>query len=407
MTARIVITGMGIVNASGIGVEPFWRSVSAGRLAIRAISRFDASTFPVRVAGEVDCGDALKSLPRRLVNKTDRFAHFALIATAEAIASAQIKLDRIDREKAGVWFGNNSGGWDIHEQGLRELSELGPRMVNPWQATSWFPTAAQGHTSILHQLFGNSKSFVADRASGAGAIVFGLRSIRQGQNHMVLAGGTEAPITSLGVACYYASGDLVAAVDPHGAYRPFDARRCGLVLGEGSAVLVLEDLEHALARKAPILAEIKGARITTDSDPGRGRALERGMRMALQEARLRPIDIDLVFAEGAGSPVHDRVEAEAMENVWGGDSDKIVVTVPKSLYGHGYGASGATEIICGILAARTRRLPPTAGYEVGDPGCRVRPIGVPREATVKNFMVNARSRNGVNVSIVVEASSQE
>lgn len=401
---RAVITGMGIINPAGSGVHDFWRAISAGESAIRKISRFDASSFPAQVAGEIQGFKAADHIPRRQVIKTDRFTHYAMAATAQALADAKLDLNTTDRHRVGVWFGNNTGGWDIHEQGLFELYRQGPKMVNPWQATSWFPTSAQGHTSIHHQLFGNSKSFVGDRTSGAAALFFALRSIRQGHNHVVLTGGTEAPLTALGLACHLGTGDLATAKEPGGAYRPFDRDRAGLVLGEGAAVLLLEDAEHAAARGAAVHGELLSVRMTTETDPASGRALERAMRGAIEGAGLTPGDIDLVLAEGCGTREGDRIEAAAIAAVLGPDAGRVPVTAPRSAYGQLFGASTATEIVCGLMAAKTGCLPPTLNLENPDPGCPLAFVRGPQAGKVARFLVNARSREGVNVSLVVAAA---
>lgn len=401
---RAVITGIGVVNPAGIGASDFWSAVSAGESAIRSISRFDASSFPAQVAGEIRGFKPEDHVPRRQIIRTDRFTHYAMAAAAQALGDAGLDLEKTDRDRVGVWFGNDTGGWDIHEQGLFELYRQGPKMVNPWQATSWFPTSAQGHTSIRHRLLGDSKSFVGDRASGAAALFFALRSIRQGNNHVVLTGGTEAPLTPLGLACHFGTGELAAAREPAGAYRPFDRERAGLVLGEGAAVLVLEDAEHAAARGAVVHGELLSACITTDAGPGSGRALAAAMRKAISSAGLAPRDIDLVLAEGCGTREGDRVEAAAIAEVLGADAGRVPVTVPRSAYGHLFGASTATEIVCGLLAAKTGRIPPISGLDSPDPGCPLSLVRRPRAGTVSRFLVNARSREGINASLVVTAA---
>lgn len=261
---RVVITGIGIVNAAGIGKDEFWSNVTEGKSAICNISRFDATGFPTQVAGEIKDFNPADFIPRRLLIKTDTFTHYALAAADLAIKDADLDLEKEDSYRTGVWFGNNAGGWDIAERGFYELYNDGPTMVNAWQATAWFPTAAQGYVTIRYGIRGYSKSFVCDRASGASALYFGVKSILLGHNDIVIAGGSEAPITRFGMTCYYETGEVSAATDPAKAYLPFDRNRSGMVLGEGSTVLVLESEEHAIRRGAKIYGEVLSGSMTTD-----------------------------------------------------------------------------------------------------------------------------------------------
>ena len=197
MGRRAVITGIGVVNPAGIGKDAFWRSMVEGRSALAPISRFDASRFPVRVAGQINGFEAKDFIPRRFIVKTDRFTHFALAAAELALADARLDLGNEDLHRVGVWFGNNAGGWDICERGFHELYREGATLVNPWQATAWFPTAPQGYLTIRYGIRGYSKSFVCDRASGASALYFAERAIRLGHNDVILAGDPMAGQTIL------------------------------------------------------------------------------------------------------------------------------------------------------------------------------------------------------------------
>ncbi len=255
---RVVVTGIGIVNASGIGKDEFWNNVTEGKSGIRTISRFDPTGFPTQVAGEITNFNAADFIPKRLIIKTDTFTHYALGASDLALKDANLDLEQEDSYRVGVWFGNNAGGWDIAERGFYELYHDGPNMVNAWQATAWFPTAAQGYVTIRYGIRGYSKSFVCDRASGASGLYYGIKSIQQGHNDIVLAGGSEAPISRFGMTCYYETGEVSAAANPETAYMPFDKNRSGMVLGEGSAVLVLESEEHAIRRGAKIYGAVTG-----------------------------------------------------------------------------------------------------------------------------------------------------
>ncbi|HEY9660235.1 MAG TPA: beta-ketoacyl synthase N-terminal-like domain-containing protein [Allocoleopsis sp.] len=398
---RVVITGIGIVNPAGIGKTEFWNNISSGTSAIRRITRFDTTEFPTQVAGEIQSFEPAEFVPKRFVIKTDRFTHYALAATELALKDAVLDLEQEDSYRVGVWFGNNAGGWDIAERGFYELYNDGATMVNPWQATAWFPTAAQGFVTIRYGIRGYSKSFVCDRASGASGLYFGAKSILQGYNDVVLTGGSEAPITRFGMTCYYETGELSAVTDPDQAYQPFDRNRTGIVLGEGSTVLVLESLEHAQQRGAKIYGEVLAGSSTTDRAPDAGKAFERAMKNALQEAGIAPSGIDLLLAEGCGTQVSDRVEAQAIAAVFGEDAAQVAVTAPKALYGHLYGASCATEVACGLMAMETGKLPVMQPLTNADPDCTLNFVTQPEARSVSRIMVNSRAREAVNFSFIV------
>lgn len=402
---RVVITGIGIINPAGVGKEEFWGNMTEGKSAIRHISRFDPTGFPTQVAGEINDFDPANFIPRRLIVKTDRFTHYALAATELALKDAELNLEQEDSYRIGVWFGNNAGGWDICERGFDELYNDGPTMVNPWQATAWFPTAAQGYVTIRYGIRGYSKSFVCDRASGASGLYFGVKSILQGHNDVVIAGGSEAPITRFGMTCYYETGEVSAATDPGTAYNPFDLNRSGLVLGEGSTVLVLESEEHAIKRGARIYGEVVSGSMTTDHDPNSGSAFERCMRQALQRADITAANIDVVFAEGCGTQQSDRIEAGAIAAVFSEEASHVPVTAPKSLYGHLYGASCVTEVACGLLSMETSKLPTTQKITTSDPDCQLNFVTQPENRPVSRVLVNSRAREGVNASFVIAANS--
>lgn len=403
MLKRVVITGMGIVNPSGIGKEEFWNKVSRGESALRQITRFDVSQFPVQVAGEITDFQADDFIPRRFKVKTDLFTHYALAAAQLSLADGDVDLQQEDLHRVGVFLGNNAGGWDICERGFYELYKQGASYVNPWQATAWFPTAPQGFITIRHGIKGYSKSFVCDRASGACGIYFGVRSIQMGYNDLVLTGGTEAPLTPFGMTCYYEIGDLAAAKTPEDAYQPFDQESNGIVLGEGSTILILEELEHARARNARIYGEVIATSMTTDHNPEQGLAMQKGIRKALSQAELTPDDIDIVFAEGSGCRTSDRVELESLEEVF----DQTQVTVPKSMYGHLYGASGATELACALLAMETGVVPPTINLKKPLTSDSVEIVQEPLMCQVSHALVQSRAREGVNVSIIIRSFTDQ
>ncbi|EOW9529291.1 beta-ketoacyl synthase [Bacillus cytotoxicus] len=400
MKRRVVITGIGLVNPAGIGKEQFWDTIVKNKVSIKEISRFDTTGFPVKVAGEVEGFKIDDYVPRRLKAKTDRFIHYALGASKLAIEDSNLNLDEIDPYQVGVFFGNNSGGWDICEKGFYEYYKHGPLMVNPWQATAWFPTAPQGYVTIANGIKGYSKSFISDRASGASAIYFAARSIEMGHNNVILAGGTEAPITALGITCYSGTGDLSQVEDPDRAYRPFSNNSSGLVLGEGSTVLILEEMEHAIKRGAHIYGEILGSTASKNNNLKDSYVYAKNLRNTLEKSGFNASSIDLIFPEGSGVKGCDELELAALQAVFNTENPSLPVSVPKSNYGHLYGASFATEIACGLLGMETKKTPPFRQLqEVSNE--RSYELTKEYSMNINNFLVNSIANDGTNISLLV------
>jgi 3-oxoacyl-(acyl-carrier-protein) synthase len=393
---RVVVTGLGTINPLGNDPESAWDAVRAGKSAIGPIQRFDPAGLQVTLAAEVAGFDVTAHVPRRFAVKSDRFAHYALAATAQALTDGGLDLSVEDTYRVGVSFGNNSGGWDICERGFEEYYQQGPTMVNPWQATAWFPTAPQGFVTIRYDIHGFSKSFACDRASGGCGLYFGLRSIRWGSNDLVLTGGAEAPVTRLGVASHVSTGELSTCDDPSSAYQPFGAGRSGLVLGEGSTVLVFEELDRALARGARIYGEILAVEQRT-GDPGDSGPLRSALTAALAAAGRTSDEVDLVVGEGCGTADGDRSEAAAIAAVL---PASVPVTVPKAALGHLYGASAGTDLMLGLLAMRDSVVPPTLGTAETAADCPVSLATAAQERRVDTVVVHSRSREGANVVVV-------
>jgi len=403
---RVVVTGIGMVNPLGNDAETAWRNILDGRSAIGPITRFDAAGLPVSLAAEVNGFDAGTRIPRRLVVKSDRFAHYAIAASGEALTDSGIDLAAEDPFRIGISFGNNSGGWDICERGFGEYYLQGPQLVNPWQATAWFPTAPQGFVSIRFGLRGFSKSFACDRASGGCALFFGVRCIQWGRADVVLAGGTEAPITRFVIAALASTGEISTLADPGSAFCPFAEGRSGLVLGEGSAVLVLEEFGRARHRGAQIYGEI----LAVEQRTGRAcrpDALTAAVTAALGRAAVRPSELDVVFAEGCGTPDGDMVEAAALVRALGGGRYCAPVTAPKSAFGHLYGASLPSDLACALLAGRDTVVPGTAGTQRADASLPLDVVTSPRARPVRTALVVSRAREGSAVALVTRCGAVE
>ena len=393
---RAVITGIGMVNAAGQDVERCWQAALDGKSSIGPIRRFDPAGLQISLAAEVDEFQPPKGISRRLLAKSDRFAHFALAATAQALADAKFDLADEDPFRIGISFGNNSGGWDICERGFVEYYQQGPPMINPWQATAWFPTAPQGFVSIQYNIRGWSKSFACDRASGGCAAYFGLRALRWGHNETMLVGGAEAPVTRLGVGAHVSTGDLSRETEPDRAYLPYSPAASGLVLGEGSAVLIVEEASRAAARSVAGYGELLAVEQRT-GEPDDESVLESALRSALDQAGRSADQVGVVFGEGCGSTAADQLEARVLGRVLPG----VPVTVPKAALGHMYGASTATDIAFALLAMRDGVIPPTAGAQA-DEQDRCAPVSATAlDRVVDTALIVSRSREGTNVVVVV------
>src|SRR5512143_2534139 len=367
---RAVITGLGLVTPSGSGLDEFHANILAGKSAIRAIDRFDASSYPSRHAGLVDGFDAGKVFSRRLLKKLDHFTEMSLVATENAIRDGGLAIEDEDKERVGIILGNALGGWAFAETELRDLYVGGIRDVSPYQATAWFPAAPQGQISIQYGIKGFAKTIISDTASSHLAIGYAARAIRTGKADVVLAGGSEAPVSPYALLCCNTSGETSRT----GAYRPFDKARDGYAIGEGAAVLVVEEMGRAVKRGARIYAEITGFGHTSDGvdprmpDPD-GRGMARAMRSALGSAGCSPNGIDYLMPAGLGGSVTDASESKAIRHVYGGAlANGLSIGVPRTLFGNLLGASGAVDAVTACLALERGAAPTHTGCAVPDEG---------------------------------------
>ena len=374
---QVVVTGIGAATPAGIGLDVLWASVDATKPCIMTIDRFDASSYICPLAGQVDF-TAEDHLPPRFIKRTDRFTHLALFTARQALADAGIALGAdVDPDRAGVMVGNILGGWEFAERELRNLWVEGVRGVSPYQATAWFPAAPQGNICIDLGIKGPARTFIADRASGAYAIVRGAEALQRGQVDVMLAGGVEAPLSPYGWLCLETSGLMAKAradQPPQALYRPFDAGHGGTVFGEGSLFLVLERSESARRRGAEIYGEIAGWGLTTDGympyytvEPT-GRVLARAMRVAAARSGITPAEVGAIFAHGSGIPVEDVTEGYAIRDVFGDGADHIPVTAPKAGFGHLLGAAAPVDVALALWAMRLGRVPATVNLDRPAPG---------------------------------------
>jgi 3-oxoacyl-(acyl-carrier-protein) synthase len=408
--ARVAVTGVGAVTPAGIGVDALWAQVRSGRSRVRRIDRFDPGPYHCQVAGQADEFDAADWLPARLAKRTDRFSHLAIVAAEAAVRDARLEIGPdVAPERTGVMVGNVLGGWEFAERELRDLWAEGPRQVSPYQATAWFPAAPQGNICIRLRVKGRARTFVCDRASGAYALIHGAETIRRGHADVVIAGGTEQPLSPYAWLCCQTSGYLTGQGNarPEAAYRPFDQRHAGTVLGEGSVFLVLEDLDHALTRGARIHAELPGWALTTDgympyyTNEPHGQALSRAIARSLDRSEIQAEDLGCVFADGTAIPREDAAEVAALRTALGGT--RVPVTVAKAATGHLMGAAAVADVAMAARAIADGEVPPIANLERPAAGFDLDFVReTPRPAgRLDNALVVSRGLGGVNACIVV------
>lgn len=406
---KIAITGIGLVTPSGIDKRKFWSNVVHGRSVVKKIDRFDASLYPSHVAGQVHELDAYSNVSSRLLKKIDLFSHMGLVASEIAIADAKLDLSKENLKRAGIFMGNAIGGWLYAETELRDLYIEGREGVSPFMASAWFPAAPQGQISIHYGIKGYSKTIVADRASSLMAIGYGAKNLLRGKNDFILAGGMEAPVTPYALLCCNTAGCLSANNEnAASAYRPFDKNRDGFVIAEGAGIMILESQARVLARAAHVYANIIGFGTSTDGvdriDPASdGVELARAITMALEDAGLKPKDIDYISADGAGGQASDISETKAIKLSFDGYANKIPISAPKSVYGNLLGACGAVDVITTILAMEHNMIPPTINLHTPDPDCDLDYVpNQAREKQIKNALVINRGRGGINCVLVLQ-----
>jgi len=406
-SGRVVVTGVGAVTPLGTGVETFWPRLIAGESAVDRISLLDPSEFTTHIAAEVKDFNAEDWLDRKEARRIDRFIAFAVASATMAITDSGLKAEGELAHHVGVLIGSGIGGLTFMGEQYRRMIEGGPSKVSPFLVPYMIPDMASGYVSIMHGLKGPNTCVVSACSTGADAIGVAYHTIKRGDAVAMVTGGTEAPINEIGLAGFCAARAMTTNNDnPKTASRPFDAARDGFVMGEGSAVFVLEDYEHAKARGAKIYAEVLGYGMTGDAhhitmpDP-EGDGARRGMLMAIDRAGLKPEQIGYINAHGTSTPYNDKFETMAIKRAFGDAAYKIPVSSTKSMIGHTLGAAGAIESLICILAMRDNKLPPTINYENPDPECDLDYVpNVARDANIDYALSNSFGFGGHNVSLV-------
>ncbi|KOT39824.1 beta-ketoacyl synthase [Streptomyces caelestis] len=408
----VVVTGIGAVTPAGTGLGPLWEGAREGAAHVTAIDRFDASAYACPAAGQSGF-DADAELPSRFVKRTDRFTHLAVHAVRQALDEAGVAIGTdVTPERTGVMVGNILGGWEFAERELRNLWTDGPRAVSPYQATAWFPAAPQGNICIDQGVKGPARTFVADRASGAYALIGGAEALLRDRVDVVIAGGVEAPLSPYGWLCLETSGLGAKArgtLAPDELYRPFDAGHGGSVFGEGAVFLILERREHAERRGATILGELAGWGVSTDGympyytvEPT-GQVLGRAMRTAADRAGVSGGDLGAVFAHGSAIPFEDVTEGYALHEAFGPAAARVPVTVPKSGFGHLLGAAAPADVALALRGMREETVPATVNLDRPAPGIDLDLVrGEARPAPGwEHTLVVSRGLGGVNACLVL------
>lgn len=403
---RVVVTGMGAICAIGNDVDAVWEAAVAGRSGVAPITHFDPDGFETTFAAEVKGFDPDASVGRKERRRMDRYTQLAVTATREAVASSGLDIGPI-AERVGVLIGTGMGGIDTFEQGTEIMLERGPKRVSPFFVPMTLPNMASGVVAIDIGAKGPNLAPTSACAASAHAIGEAALMIRYGRADVMIAGGSEAPITRMGVAGFNAMGALSRRNDaPERASRPFDLERDGFVLAEGGAVLVLEELEHAMDRGAAILGEVIGYGSTDDANhmvqpAPEGAGAARAMGLALQDAGIAPQDVGYINAHGTSTQLNERLETAAMKHAFGEHAAQVAISSTKSMTGHLLGAAGSLEAVITLRALATGVLPPTINQEVPDPDCDLDYIpNEAREADVAIAMSNSMGFGGHNVSLV-------
>ncbi|MCX7886308.1 MAG: beta-ketoacyl-ACP synthase II [Verrucomicrobiae bacterium] len=406
---RVVITGLGVVSPVGSELERFWQNLLAGRSGIGPVTRFDTSDYDCKIGGEVKDFNPELFMPPKEVRRTDRFTHYAVGAAKMAIADAGLDLAKENPNRVGVLVGSGIGGMETIEEQAFILFEKGPQRVSPFMIPMLIINMASGYISMLLGVKGPNLAVVTACATATHAIGEAFRIIQHGEADVMLAGGSEAAITRLGYAGFSSMRALSTRNhEPQRASRPFDKGRDGFVMGEGAGVCILESLDHALARDARIYCEIAGYGITADayhmSAPApEGEGAARAMAAALQDAQLRPNQVDYINAHGTSTPVGDKCETAAIKTVFGQHARRLAVSSTKSMTGHLLGAAGAIETAVCALAIRDQIVPPTINYEEPDPECDLDYVpNQARQMKVNVCLNNSLGFGGHNATLLVK-----
>jgi 3-oxoacyl-[acyl-carrier-protein] synthase II len=407
LTRRVVVTGVGLVCALGIGTEESWKNLLAGTSGIACITSFDTTGFDCRIAGEIKNFDPLQWIEKKELKKMARFIQVALAGSDFAVRMANWKPEQTDLDEVGVYISSGIGGFDIIEREHGKLLNGGPNRISPFFIPSAIVNLASGQVSIRYGARGPNSATATACSASAHAIGDSFKIIERGAAEMMICGGAEATVTPMGVGGFAAMKALSTRNEnPAVASRPFDAQRDGFVVGEGAGILIMESLEHAQKRGAEILAEIVGYGMSGDAyhitQPAEnGDGAYRVMKAALKDAKLSANDIGYVNAHGTSTPLGDALETQALKRTFGERAKQVPVSSTKSMTGHLLGGAGGLEAGISVLALRDQILPPTINQETPDPACDL--DYVPNKARKASFdyaLSNSFGFGGTNAALI-------
>ncbi len=404
---RVVVTGIGTVCCNGIGKDVFWKSLVAGESNISRITSFDPADFPSQVAAEVKDFSPQDYIDKKEAKRMDRFTQFAVVSTKLALEDAKLTITDDISERVAVMVGSGIGGLITLEQQYDVYLRKGPSKISPFFIPMLIANMAGGHISIMYNAKGPNYCIVSACATGAHSIGESYSLIKRGLVDVVIAGGTDAAITPMSVAGF---GNMKALTrrnhEPEKASRPFDNQRDGFIIGEGSAILIMENLEFAKKRGANIYGEMIGFGMTSDAhhitapDP-EGEGAQRSMKLALKDAGIKPEDVDYINAHGTSTPFNDPIESYAIKKVFGDHAHKLAISSNKSMIGHTLGAAGVLEFGATLLTLKEDIIPPTINYEEPDPRCDLDYVpNKARHTKVNIAMSNSFGFGGTNAVVV-------
>ena len=406
---RVVVTGVGVVTPIGSDKDEFWNNLSSGKNGISAVESFNVSQYPCRIAGEIKNFDPTLFMEKREAKKVDRYTQLGVAAALQAWHDAGLENTELNKDDIGVLVGSGIGGIQTIEQQLKILFEKGPRRVSPFLVPALIANMASGYISMLLKLHGPNSTVVTACATSTHAIGDAWHIIRRGDAEIMLAGGAEAAISHIAFSGFCAARALSTRNDhPEKASRPFDQERDGFVMGEGAGVVVLETLDHALARDAFIYGEVVGYGMSGDAyhmtapDPeGRGAFLS--MQRALKSAVVQTDEVDYINAHGTSTEYNDKIETMAIKKLFGEHAYKLVVSSTKSMTGHLLGAAGAIEIIATFLSMQNQLIHPTINYEYPDPECDLDYVpNKARKGKIDLALSNSFGFGGTNASLIIK-----
>ncbi|MDJ0623343.1 MAG: beta-ketoacyl-ACP synthase II [Desulfocapsaceae bacterium] len=412
MNRRVVVTGVGLVTPQGIGVETAWKNICDGVSGIKTITRFDTSDHPVKIAGEIRDFDIENYLDKKTAKHIDLFAQYGLAASIEAVKDSGFTVTEQNSDRVGTIVGCGMGGLPTIEKYHRVLFDRGPRKVTPFFIPMVIPNMPAGHISMHFGTRGPNLVMTTACAAGTHAVGEAYRHIQNGKCDMIISGGTEAVICSMGIAGFSSMKALSTRNDePTLASRPFDKDRDGFVMSEGAGILILEELESAKSRGAKIYAEVVGYGLSSDAyhvaaPPEDGAGAIRSMRMAIEDAEISPDEIDYVNAHGTSTPLNDRCETTALKTVFGEHAYKFAISSTKSMTGHMLGAAGGIESVFTALSVSDQIAPPTINLLEPSPECDLDYVpNTARNMDIRNAMSNSFGFGGTNGVVIMQRFS--